>query len=97
MSARAPGDSFSRQWFIKRSPARGGEARPISTEGWTRRVHFVREGGGGGGEWFIKRSPARTARPGVTPCRARGVRRRRPGHWGGCRPRRGANLGRKLR
>jgi hypothetical protein len=24
---------------------------PISTEGWTRRVHFVREGGGGGGGW----------------------------------------------
>ena len=22
---------------------------PVSTEGWTRRVHFVREGGGGGG------------------------------------------------
>ena len=26
-----------------------GETCPISTEGWTRRVHFVREGGGGGG------------------------------------------------
>jgi len=25
------------------------ETCPISTEGWTRRVHFVREGGGGGG------------------------------------------------
>ena len=25
------------------------EGGPISTEGWTRRVHFVREGGGGGG------------------------------------------------
>ena len=32
------------------------EACPISTEGWTRRVHFVREGGGGGG-------PGRSARP----------------------------------
>ena len=28
---------------------RGAAACPISTEGWTRRVHFVREGGGGGG------------------------------------------------
>ena len=30
------------------------ETCPISTEGWTRRVHFVREGGAGGGpsrEW----------------------------------------------
>ena len=26
-----------------------GETCPISTEGWTRRVHFVREGGGWGG------------------------------------------------
>ena len=25
------------------------ETCPVSTEGWTRRVHFVREGGGGGG------------------------------------------------
>jgi hypothetical protein len=24
------------------------ETCPVSTEGWTRRVHFVREGGGGG-------------------------------------------------
>jgi hypothetical protein len=27
---------------------RGGETCPVSTEGWTRRVHFVREAGGGG-------------------------------------------------
>ena len=26
----------------------GGGTCPVSTEGWTRRVHFVREGGGGG-------------------------------------------------
>jgi hypothetical protein len=28
MSARAPGDSFSRQWFMKRSPARTRVSRP---------------------------------------------------------------------
>ena len=53
-----------------RSPARGGGSparpavrsisatRPVSTEGWTRRVHFVREGGGGS----TPRSARRAAR-----------------------------------
>ena len=33
---------------------------PISTEGWTRRVHFVREGGGGGGRYLSSRSSTRS-------------------------------------
>ena len=44
-----------------------GPSRPVSTEGWTRRVHFVREGGGGG------RPPGR-AGEGCSP-RAAGARR----------------------
>jgi hypothetical protein len=38
---------------------------PISTEGWTRRVHFVREGGGGGARDAseMRQRPAPGARP----------------------------------
>jgi hypothetical protein len=37
------------------------ETCPISTEGWTRRVHFVREGGGGGA--FPLAAPAAACPP----------------------------------
>ena len=44
------------------------ETCPISTEGWTRRVHFVREGGWGGGS---KRGRARPQAPRRVTCHAR--------------------------
>ena len=52
--------------------ARGSsrETCPISTEGWTRRVHFVREGKGGGGSTCSKssRRSAATRRALSPPC-----------------------------
>ena len=36
---------------------------PISTEGWTRRVHFVREGVGGGGGGGFQVRAATASRP----------------------------------
>ena len=38
---------------------------PISTEGWTRRVHFVREGGGGGGGAALRQHHRLKCRLGV--------------------------------
>jgi hypothetical protein len=59
-SAHAP-LRFLRSRRRRRAPS--AQTCPVSTAGWTRRVHFVREGaGGGGGRW----GPA----PGV-PCHAR--------------------------
>ena len=41
----------------------GDETCSVSTEGWTRRVHFVREGGGwGGGDWCGGAATARRGR-----------------------------------
>jgi hypothetical protein len=39
-------------------PSARDETCPVSTEGWTRRVHFVREGGGGRGATHAARPPA---------------------------------------
>ena len=44
---RGPVHRHFRRPTRPRPPARA--PCPVSTEGWTRRVHFVREGGGGGG------------------------------------------------
>ena len=44
---------------------------PISTEGWTRRVHFVREGGGGGGVSPRARGRHKKAQPPSTACASR--------------------------
>ena len=44
----APRRSAGRGAACPISTGEGGETCPVSTEGWTRRVHFVREGGGGG-------------------------------------------------
>jgi hypothetical protein len=38
---------------------RRDETCPVSTEGWTRRVHFVREGGEGRGDLLERRENAR--------------------------------------
>ena len=49
---RAPRRSRLRWWLLRlRSSSYGGmdETCPVSTEGWTRRVRLVREGGGRGG------------------------------------------------
>jgi len=47
------------------------EACPVSTEGWTRRVHFVREGGGGGLSMHRPASaPPETARLRTAPALA---------------------------
>jgi len=67
------------------------ETCPVSTEGWTRRVHFVREGGGGGallGEAHHDELPHRRGR-------RRGGGRRGGGGGGGGRRRGGA--GRAMR
>ena len=45
-SRMSPLQPLSRPFLIRKHV---DETCPISTEGWTRRVHFVREGGGGGG------------------------------------------------
>ena len=45
------------------------ETRPVSTEGWTRRVHVVREGGGGGGGGATNSAYVRSRRfCGICPC-----------------------------
>jgi hypothetical protein len=54
-AARGRGDGGAaagrRRWrFAARAVGERDETCPLSTEGWTRRVHFVREGGGGGRE-----------------------------------------------
>ena len=43
------------------SPPASDQTCPISTEGWTRRVHFVREGGGGRGRRGEPTGPHRPA------------------------------------
>jgi len=51
---------------------RRDETCPISTEGWTRRVHFVREGGRGGRPARARAAPSalpRARRPPQAPCR----------------------------
>jgi len=45
-AAREGVDHCFRRFYDRLLP--GDKTCPISTEGWTRRVHFVREGGGGG-------------------------------------------------
>ena len=52
---RVWGVLFSQCWGGRGGGARRETCR-VSTEGWTRRVHFVREGGGGGGlsTWTIQ-------------------------------------------
>ena len=48
------------------------ETCPISTDGWTRRVHFVREGGRGGRPARARAAPSalpRARRPPQAPCR----------------------------
>ena len=54
--ANSPGAASSKSKRASRSPLAWSvkcenacTTCPVSTEGWTRRVHFVREGGGGGG------------------------------------------------
>ena len=73
----------------ERERGRGGgtcqraETCPISTEGWTRRVHFVREGGGGGGGGLAGAGWSRAPRASGLERAAGGtaVRRGRGGGW----------------
>ena len=60
------------------------ETCPISTEGWTRRVHFVREGGGGALQRAAARRCARPAPRARPSAPARPPRRRGCGTGGWC-------------
>jgi len=57
--ARCCSSATKRSCWMKSSLGERDETCPVSTEGWTRRVHVVREGGGGGG--WIKSSLRRAA------------------------------------
>ena len=71
-------------------PKSGGpnETCPISTEGWTRRVHFAREGGGGGGVLACRKAQVRIQLHLGADARVRGRYHAPPLHALGRAPRR---------
>ena len=75
-SAHAP-LRFLRSRRRRRAPS--AQTCPVSTAGWTRRVHFVREGGGGGGPHRFEKRNTLVAREEALHQRAR-TRGSRSGH-----------------